>query len=223
MFNKKTDKPDEPKTTSTFSKIKFYVISALILVIAVVLIIGVFQISGCLNRSPLELTSETTINISALEQQILSIGELALIEYNYKALIAMQDSHQIGGWNIPLTQKSFIITIDGRMKVGIDTSEINVVASEQTKSITIRIPQAKILSHELFEETMVVFEESSGLFNKVSISDWAEMAVAEKQAMEEQVSTGDTFERAENDAVRMLQAFIISIVPEDYTVTVTRR
>jgi len=223
----KTSKRENKKSAGirkkfSFFTVKTYITLILILAAAIVFTVGVFQISGCINRNPFDITNETTINVSTLEQQILSIGELSLIEYNYRTLISMQDSHRIGDWNIPLTQKSFLITVDGRMKLGIDASEITVNASEQTQTVSIKIPRAKILSHEIFEDTMVVYEESSGLFNRVSITDWSTMAVAEKEAMEIQLSETDALERAENDAIRMLQAFTASIIPEGYTVNVSK-
>ena len=208
--------------TGNLKKVAIIAIMAILIIILVVILI---RTSGCSWVNPLEVevTNETVISVSYLEQQIVSIGELALVEYNYKTLITMQDSHKLGGWSIPLTQKSFIITVDGRIKIGIDASDIFVNVSENMKTISVVVPGAKILSHELFEETLVVMEESSGLFNPVSIEDWATMAIVEKQAMEEQVMASDVFTRAENDAVRMLQAFLGGVVPEEYTVNVTQR
>ena len=209
------------KKASLFLKIKRYAIIAVIIVALVALAIIIFKISGWLNGAPIEVESNISIDIAALEEQILSIGELATIEYYYQTVIMYEDSHAILGWDIPFTQKSFIIVIDGRMKIGIDTSDINVKASEQTQSISITLPNAKILSHELLEDTMVVMDESSGLFNPISIEDWSTMAVEQKQSMSEKVNESDLFKRAEDDAVRMIQALIESVAPDEYTITVS--
>ena len=196
---------------------------ALILVIVIIIAITAFQVIKYLQDSSLEITSNTVVDVTNLEQQILSIGELATVEYNYRDVITMTDSHSIGGWDIPLTQKSFIIVVEGIIKIGIDATDISINASDATKTITITIPKTKILSHEIDEDSVEVLEESSGLFNKVSIEDWKTMAVEKKQAMEDKVRGGDLFTRAENDAVRLLQTLIESVVPEDYTVTVKSR
>jgi len=209
------------KKASLFLKIKRYAIIAVIIVVIVALAVIVLKISGWLSGAPLEVESNISIDTAALEEQILSIGELATIEYYYQTVIMYEDSHAILGWDIPFTQKSFIIVIDGRMKIGIDTSDIRVNASEQAHSISVTLPKAKILSHELLEDTMVVMDESSGLFNPVSIEDWSTMAVEQKESMAEKVNETDLFKRAEDDAVRMIQALIESVAPDEYTITVS--
>ena len=183
---------------------------------AAVLLVGGYFISKSMTPD-----NKTVVNVSNLQQQIVSIGELATIEYNYRNVVALKDSRQIKGWNIPLTQKSFMVVVEGTMKIGIDTSGILIDAPEESQTISITIPRAKILSHEIHEDTVQVFDEKSGLFNRISIEDWTTLAAIEKQAMVDKVSETDIFTRAENDAAKMLQAFIEGIVPVEYAVNVT--
>jgi hypothetical protein len=205
------------------AKTKLYVKLAIVVILVIVFTVGALRISACFRGEPVEIGSDTVINIANIEHQILSIGELATLQFNYRNVIHEQDSHTIGNWNIPFTQKSYIIIVAGTMKIGIDASEIQVRASEDARVVTIIVPRAKILSHQLHEDTIEVLEESSGLFNRVSIGDWSTLATVQKQEMEEEVSKLDVFSRAEDDAVRMLKSFIELAVPEDYTVNVTLR
>jgi len=202
---------------------KKYVIIVVVVILLCIVAFAAFRIGGFFPGSLPEVVNETVINVSNLQQQIVSIGELATTEYNYRNVIVMQDSHSILGWDIPFTQRSYIIMVEGTMKIGIDASDISVSASEENKIISIIVPKAKILTHVLHEDTIEVLEENSGLFNRVRIEDWATMAIAQKEEMEEKISDTDIFNRAENDAVRMLQALISGVVPEDYTVNVTGR
>jgi len=231
--NIRIEKPDITNSTDNdkkrknvkkidFTAIKRYLYVAIAVLLIVIIAIVAFRIGGFLQGNPLEIENEVTISVATLEYQLHTIGEIATLQYYYRNLITMEESHQIFGWNIPLTQKSFIIRVDGIIKIGIDASEMIISASEQTNTIQITIPRAKILSHELKEDTMVVLDESSGLFNRVSIEDWATMAVEEKAVMETEVKESDMFIRAEEDAVRMLQALIEGVVPDNYTVIVKR-
>ena len=190
-------------------------------VLFVVVAITVININGIHQEKPIEVNNETIVNISNLERQILSIGELVTLQYNYKNVIQLKDSRQIRGWNIPLTQKTLITTVRGTMKIGIDTSDITIDSSEPNRAISIAVPKAKIISHELYEDTLEVLEESSGLFNPICIEDWATEATAQKQAMEADASDSDMFARAQNDAVVILKAFIEGVIPEEYTVNIT--
>ena len=169
----------------------------------------------------LAVSSNTVVNIANLQEQILSIGELATVEYDYTNVIDLKDSLKIKGWNVPLTQKSFIVVLDGTMKLGIDTAGIVVDAPKNSQKIFITVPKAKILSHALHEETLKVLDQKSGLFNTVQIEDYATLAVSQKQAMEEKVGAGDLLARAENEAVAMLKTLIGGLLPEGYTVEVT--
>jgi len=109
------------------------------------------------------------------------------------------------------------------MKIGIDISDINITASEDTQTVSVTIPKATILSHELLEDTMEVMDESSGLFNPVHIDDWATMAVEQKQSMEDKVSESDLITRAQDDAIKMIKALLDGVVPDEYTVSVSVR
>jgi acetolactate synthase small subunit len=91
---------------------------------------------------------------------------------------------------------------------------------EDAQTISITVPKAKILSHEIHEETLRVLDQKSGLFNTVKIEDYANLATSQKQAMVKKASASDMLTRAENDAVKMLQALIAGIVPAEYTVEV---
>ena len=209
--------------TKNIISFKPFAILAIVAVLVLIFAGAALSLGEYFRVEPIEIVKDTVVDVANLQHQILSIGELATLEYNYKDVITLKDSHSIRGWNIPLTQKSFIITLEGTMKIGIDASDISINASEHTRTISLTVPKAKILSHELHEGTVEVLEETSGLFNPVSIDDWTAMAVAKKQDMEDKVFESDMLVRAENDAVRMLQALIVGVVPEGYTVNVTRR
>jgi len=197
-----------------------YIKPFLAAVVVIAVAIAAVRITSIFKSIP-EVTEKTSINISNIENKIISIGELATLQYDYTNIIQYEHSHQIGSWNIPFTQKSYLVSIEGTVKIGLDMSSVSVTVSEQTKSINITIPKAVVLSHELIEDNTRVLEESSGLFNKISISDWATMATAKKQEVEAKIAESDMFTRAENDAVKMLHSFLTGTVPEEYTVHVT--
>ena len=70
------------------------------------IVVVICFIGGVFLGKPM-LSNKTVVNVSTLEQQILSIGELATLQYNYKNAVVLKNSRDIKGWDIPLTQKSF--------------------------------------------------------------------------------------------------------------------
>jgi len=196
------------------------VIVIAVLAIAAAAVSVTLLVRGGFPGKLLEVNNSTVVNVTNLQQQILSIGELATLEYDYTNVIEMKDSLKIKNFKVPGTQKSFIVSFDGTMKIGIETSGIVIDAPEDAQTIFITVPKAKILSHEIHEETLKVLDQKSGLFNVVKIEDYATLATAQKQAMADKVSASDMITRAQNDAVKMLQSLIAGIVPEGYTVEV---
>ena len=200
--------------------LKRYLILAGIAIVVIAIAAGGLYIFFKGNFSGEAVNSSTVVNIANLQEQVLSIGELATIEYDYTNVIDSTTSLAIKGWNVPGTAKSFIVVLDGTMKIGIDASGIHMEQPEESQTILITIPKARILSHEIHEDTLKVLDQKSGLFNPVKIEDYTSLAATEKKEMEKKAATGDLFPRAEKEAVRMIQQFIGAGLPEGYTVKV---
>ncbi len=127
-------------------------------------------------EEPTEITSDL------LSQQIQSISELATVEYNYTNMGKFENQATFYGWKVPFTTKSFIISYDGKIKAGIDMSLVEV--NMRGKNIDITVPEAKILSHEMDEESIEVFDETKNIFNQISITDYNQFAIDQKDNME---------------------------------------
>jgi len=100
--------------------VKKLLVQVAIVVIVIVAAGVAFRFLG----NPFAVTSDRVVNVSNLEQQISSIGEMATLQYDYTNVVDLKDSRKIRGWNVPLTEKSFIVVLDGTMKIGIDTFDI---------------------------------------------------------------------------------------------------
>ncbi len=124
-------------------------------------------------EEPTEITSDL------LSQQIQSISELASVEYNYTNMGKYENQATFYGWKVPFTTKSFILSYDGKIKAGIDMSLVEVNVHGQNIDIT--IPQAKILSHEIDQESIEVFDETKNIFNQISITDYNQFAIDQKE------------------------------------------
>ena len=55
-------------------------------------------------------SDEPKITATGLTQQLQEIEELATMSYNYTKVGKFSDNLKFNGWDIPLTQKSFLIT-----------------------------------------------------------------------------------------------------------------
>lgn len=184
----------------------------IIVVIAVVFFfVGKIWPSG---EEPTQMTSDL------LSQQIQSISELATVEYNYTNMGKFENQATFYGWKVPFTTKSFIISYDGKIKAGIDMSVVEVKVSGKT--IHIKVPTAKILSHEIDEKSIEVFDETKNIFNQISITDYNQFAIDQKDKMETRVKEKGLIQEAQEKAEETIKTFIESMdLKDEYKVNMT--
>lgn len=159
-----------------------------------------------------EATGEIDINVINVEIQ--DIGELATLEYLYTDAGKFEDVKQLWGKNIPFIRKSFIVKWDGSIKAGVNVQEIAAEIDNDSKQITIHIPKAKILSHELDDESFETLNEKDGLFNPIKIDDTREFDTESKNAMETRAIENGLLDKAFENAKDIIYKLINTDVVE---------
>lgn len=174
-------------------------------ILIIIIIAVIFFMAGKFwptQEEPTRMTSDLLL------QQIQSISELATVEYSYTNMGKFENQATFYGWKVPFTTKSFIISYDGKIKAGIDMSLVDVNIDGNT--IQIDIPEAKILSHEIDETSIEVFDETHNIFNQISITDYNQFAIDQKESMEEKVIEKGLIEEAQDKAESTIKTFIQS-------------
>jgi len=173
---------DLPKKKS----LKCKMLQAFILSLLICIIAGGCFIGGVIfENSSSEEETVPTINSIQVITDVQSIGELATIKYIYTDMGKFENSQKFKDYNIPLTEKSFILSWNGTIKAGVDITEIKIDIDEVTKVITIHLPNAKILSHETDEDSIEVFDESNNIFNPITLDDYSTFFAESKMDMEQ--------------------------------------
>ena len=113
--------------------------------------------------------------------------------------------------NIPFTGKRFIVAYDGRIKAGIDIGQTQIDIDEDARAITIALPKSEIVSHETFEDTLVVLDETNNVFNPISIENYNEFVSEQKDSMEKKAIERGLLTNADAEAKRMVQSFLSQI------------
>jgi len=160
------------------------------------------------------------ISLKVIDTKIKEIGELATMEYLYTNMAKFTDSKQIKNWNIPFTEKSFTLQWDGVIKAGIDINKVTTALDFSKETLTIYLPPAKILSHDTKEESVVVTDESNGLFNSVKIEDKVNFDAENIKAMEDRAIENGLLEKAQANAETVILRLLYDIpgVTESYNI-----
>ena len=120
-----------------------------------------------------------------LQNQISSMSELAVVTYTYTELGQYESSKEFYGVKMPFTTNRFLLTFDGVIKAGIDMTEVKVDVDSDTKTVTVKLPGAEILSHEIDEDSVKIYDEKTSIFNPFTVQDYTSFYVDQKKTVEE--------------------------------------
>lgn len=201
------------QTVRRFGKLKRRAILVLILIAVVA---GAFFLGGVMAGR----NSQPQITSALLGQRLNAIQELATQEYHYTNMGRFQNQLDFYGWKVPFTTKSFIVAYDGVIKAGVDLSELQVEVSGKTISVT--LPEGKILSHDIDEDSLEVFDETKNIFNPIQIEDYTGFTADQKASMEERAISEGLLTAASERARTVVEEFITALPgAEDYTIRVS--
>ncbi|HPX33022.1 MAG TPA: DUF4230 domain-containing protein [Erysipelotrichaceae bacterium] len=179
--------------------------------------LGVFSTISYINNKE----GNTSIDIAVIEEKVNSIAELSTIEYYYTTLAKYENYKDFYGWKIPLTTTKFFITYDGVIKAGIDLSKVKV--SIVGKTVLIEIPKATVLSHEVKYDTMQIVDETYSIFNRITITDYNNFMLNEAKIMVTKAANDGLFQKAQQNAIRIIQDLIEPLIPENYDYSIRFR
>lgn len=201
------------QTVRRFGRLKRRVTLALALVVALA---AAFLLGGVLAGQE----SEPEITSSLLGQRLAEIQELATQEYHYTNMGRFQNQLDFYGWKVPFTTKSFIVAYDGVIKAGVDLSQVEVTVENKTISIT--LPEGKILSHEIDEDSLEVFDETKNIFNPIRIEDYTGFTADQRASMEERATEEGLLTAASERARTLVEQFIAALPnAQEYTIHIT--
>ena len=210
------------------SSVKKCIVTAALVTIGFLcgILITVFNTQYHKEKSVAVMENVTAIvSIDEIMSQIKAIDELATVEYLYTDSGKFEDKKQFeGGWldgvDVPLTGKSFIVRWDGKIKAGINIGDVKCDINESTKKITITIPDAKILSHEVLEDSFETLDQTKNIFNPIEVDDVNKFIGESKGFMEERAVLNGLLENAYKNAQSLIENSLksIELIRTDYTI-----
>ena len=164
---------------------------------------------------------QPVITSDLLGQQLQTVQELVSVEYHYTNMGKFENQVDFYGWKVPFTTKRFLVSYDGLIKAGVDLSGATVEGGEGQKSVTITLPECRILSHGIPVDSIKVCDDHRKTFKPITIEDYTgftrdQKAEVEQRAIDEGLLTGAS-EKA-REAVETLAALLPG--SGDYTWTI---
>lgn len=187
-----------------------------LIIFGVILAIVCFAVgffSGGREEKPPVLSSIT------VENQLQQISQLATIRYSYTNMGQFENSNEFYGIKLPFTTKSFIVAYDGTITAGVDLSQAKVTITDQ--KVTIALPAPQILSHEVDPNSLEVFDETTSIFNPITIEDYTGFQADQQGVMEEKAIQGGLLTQAKDQAEAAIGGLITPLLQEGQTLEIT--
>lgn len=151
--------------------------------------------------------NDTQITTDLIASRISMVKKLITLEYHYTNMGAMKNQNEFYGWKVPFTEKSFIISYDGVIYAGVDIDKADIKI--EGKEIIITLPKSKILSHEIKEDSITIFDEKTSIFNPIEIKDYTSFSTDQKKIMEDKAITGGLLDTANENTKKAIEEILL--------------
>lgn len=182
-------------------------VSLAALLLTVCLCFGAGALWAAWDKGAPEITSDLLTN------RIQQAQELVTVKYFYTNMGKFEEDSNFYGWRIPFSGKSFIVSYDGKISAGVNLSRASV--KKEGGQVVVTLPQPEILSHEIDQKSLEVYDESRNIFNQISVEDYAQFSVDQQEAMEQKAVEGGLLEEAKGAAERALTGLLTALEQEE--------
>ena len=134
--------------------------------------------------------------------------ELVSYKYFYTNTAMFENKKNIYGFDLPLTSKKFIISYSGKAALGVDLSQIKTDI-KGNKIIISNLGKVKILSNELDEKSMKIFDESTSLFSSWNIKDYQNFFADQKGEVEKKIMESELPQQAKTSAEETIKQLLM--------------
>ncbi|MCI8327468.1 MAG: DUF4230 domain-containing protein [Lachnospiraceae bacterium] len=150
------------------------------------------------------------IEIDTVKEEMKQISKYCSYEFYYTSIMHFSDKNQFMGIDIPLTQNSFIATIDGKMNIGIDGEKVEFSAKKSADRkvtvVNIVVPHSEILDNYTISETLKIYDQKNNIFNPLKPEEFNSLREAAEKQKEKEVLNGDILKKSDESMRYLLRS-----------------
>ena len=150
--------------------------------------------------------TNVTAKVTAL--QIRDIGELATQAGYFTTVQSIRKSREVLGIEVPGTQSNYVYSYDGTIKAGINFGDVDVEVDDLSHTIVVSVPEVRILSTEIDEDSFVLYNDGSNLFTSLKLEDVDKSNTELKKAARETAVKNGLLENARSNAELLIRGFL---------------
>ena len=177
-------------------------------IIIIILLIGLALFAAFFyGKKQMRSEMEPEITSSLIYNKLVSAKELTTLKYHYTNMGHFENQNTFYGYKVPFTSKEFIASYEGLINAGIDLNKMKVNVGD--KSIEVRIPAAEILSHEIYEDSLKVYDERESIFNRIDIEDYNDFSKDQKSEIEKKAIKKGLLKEADEESKRAIEEILM--------------
>lgn len=177
-------------------------------IIIIILLIGLALFAAFFyGKRQMRSEMEPEITSSLIYNKLVSAKELTTLKYHYTNMGHFENQNTFYGYKVPFTSKEFIVSYEGLINAGIDLNKMKVDVGD--KSIEVRIPAAEILSHEIYEDSLKVYDERESIFNRIDIEDYNDFSKDQKSEIEKKAIKKGLLKEADEESKRAVEEILM--------------
>lgn len=177
-------------------------------IIIIILLIGLALFAAFFyGKKQMKSEMEPEITSSLIYNKLVSAKELTTLKYHYTNMGHFENQNTFYGYKVPFTSKEFIVSYEGIINAGIDLNKMKVDVGD--KSIEVRIPAAEILSHEIYGDSLKVYDERESIFNRIDIEDYNDFSKDQKSEIEKKAIKKGLLKEADEESKRAIEEILM--------------
>lgn len=164
-------------------------------------VVALLVMGGIWLKSTLFAEKKPEITSEYITGKLDVASELSTAELTYSGIVRYEDG------SIPfLTKKAFTMIYTGKVKAGIDFSEIKVDVRDS--EVVVTLPETKVLSVEIDPNTISFYDESSALFNWKDNEDVATAIAKAENDIQSNVDMNSLISKSDEQTEKLIRALL---------------
>jgi len=157
-------------------------------------------------------TASTYFGSQTLAFSLKDIGELATQAGYYTDIsVISKGERTFLGIPFPFTSSRALCSYSGVIKAGLDFGGISIRTDAAAKTLTLEMPEIRILSNEVDLDSLKVYDESNSVFNRIRITSVNQSLITMKEQAEAHAIENGLLTAARANAETMIRAMLTGL------------
>ena len=166
------------------------------------------------------LETKQTIDVEIIRDGLRNMSFLITEEYYFTEVLT---NKKTVSFLFPVGEESYMVRYDGYIPAGIDFSRIGVAADEETKTITISLPEAEMKDPVIDYESVQILNEKHTIFTDFSEEERNKAILEFQENARNKALEKGILKRADENAELVVKNFVMSAAETEYHVILERR